>query len=526
MADFGSPVAQNVDVNPARGIQTLSGLLGLRQQQLALQTGQAALPGIQAQAQQEQQTARQRQGIAAFMSTFDPTKHVGADGTLDLDNVLTDPALRQAAGDQFPALMQQMVQVKQSQLQAKQQLVNLNDATRTQFQTIVGGLRTDPDVIADNPAGRQKVKQAISQFAATGPDAARVAQIYGAGLDQVPRGRLAQSISDIQLQAQDASAQAANQRPQYIQTGNVMRNINPQAAPGGGGPSLTGSPNIAAGAAPTYLFDPVSKTYYLAPGSGGGTGPTTAPPPRQAPPQNAPPNAPPAQPPGNAPAKPETPGAAGLPHYEPGEANVVETNTATATKNRQLAADAQTQMDILNRIQAIAKTPGLYTGPGSQDIAQVATALAGIPGFEKAAQYANNYNELVKFMAQNAARMGAQMGLEGSDARLDLALHSQPNQAMDPRTIQSVSQYISGLVRMQLAKTDAMDRWLSQPGHSYRNEQNFERLWRDNADPRLFQMAVMQDQGEANQYSRLHIRQNELQTLQQKHDVLQALGAL
>ena len=80
MPDFGSPVAQNTNVQPGQMVQTLSGLLGLKQQQLALQ-GQAA------EVQQQQQTAGQRAGIASFMSTFDPTKHVGADGTLDLDNV-------------------------------------------------------------------------------------------------------------------------------------------------------------------------------------------------------------------------------------------------------------------------------------------------------------------------------------------------------------------------------------------------------------------------------------------------------
>src|SRR6185437_6874020 len=120
MADFGgSPVAQNVNVNPQQALQTLSQVLSIQGQKQALQ-GQAA------QVRQEQQTARQRAGIANFMSSFDPTKHVGPDGTLDLDGVVGDPALRQAAGDQFPALMQQLVTVKQAQLGAKQQLANLN----------------------------------------------------------------------------------------------------------------------------------------------------------------------------------------------------------------------------------------------------------------------------------------------------------------------------------------------------------------------------------------------------------------
>src|SRR5579862_4435639 len=157
--DFGAPGAQNV--NPGNGLQTLSQVLNIRQQQQALQ-------GQQAQVQQEQQTASQRSGIAHFIQNFDPEQHVGPDGTLDLDGVFSDPKLRQAAGDQFPALMQQMLAVKNAQLDAKQKLANLNDSTRQQFQSIIGGLRTDPDVVADNPQGRQKVQQAIGQFASTG----------------------------------------------------------------------------------------------------------------------------------------------------------------------------------------------------------------------------------------------------------------------------------------------------------------------------------------------------------------------
>jgi hypothetical protein len=205
---------------------------------------------------------------------------------------------------------------------------------------------------------------------------------------------------------------------------------------------------------------------------------------------------------------------------------VVRANTATVNATRQQAADSLTNRDILGRIQSLATTPGLYLGPGSENVAQLATVVSKLPGMEGAAQYANNYNELVKFMAQNAARMGRQMGLEGSDARLDLALHSQPNTQMDARTVQHVAQYMSGLVRMSQAKADAMDHWLAQPGNSLQTEHVFERQWRDNADPRLFQIAEMRDQGQAADYSRLHVRKSEVPALEAKHDWLVGVGAL
>ena len=58
MPDFGSPVAQNVNVDPNKGLTTLGDLLGLTQKQQAIQSGQL---GIQQQQQQIQGTGMQLQ---------------------------------------------------------------------------------------------------------------------------------------------------------------------------------------------------------------------------------------------------------------------------------------------------------------------------------------------------------------------------------------------------------------------------------------------------------------------------------
>src|ERR1017187_6748570 len=103
MADFGAPVAGNTPYNPQQPLQTISGLLGLKQQQLQIQAQQQGLQGQAAQVQQEQQTAKQR----AAMAQVDWSKHTGQDGTLDLNSFGQDPAIRQAAGDTYPAVLQQ-----------------------------------------------------------------------------------------------------------------------------------------------------------------------------------------------------------------------------------------------------------------------------------------------------------------------------------------------------------------------------------------------------------------------------------
>ena len=481
MADFGAPVAQNIDISPNRGIQTLSGLLGLQQQRQAL-AGQAAV------VQQEQQTARQRSGIATFMSNFDPAQHTGPDGTLDLDNVLTDPKLRQAAGDQFPDLMGKMVQIKQAQLAAKQQLVNLNDSTRTQFLGMVGGLRTDPDVIAGNQAGAQKIQSAIGQWASTSPDAARTAQIFGSRFQNVPLGRpdpqkaspLLQAVSNAQLMGQDAASQAANQRPSYMSTGSQLVQTAPQAAGG----NLGAAPSYTVGIPPGWAQyeDPVTHAQYIRniqTGESRPIGATYTNPGAPTAPQTPPPtNAAPAT------------SVSAPPNYKPGEAATIAANTQSGADRYNAlvnaSVDSPARINVLDNIINLAGST--RTGPGSGWKAAAETAIGQTPGFAGAATDAAKYNELVKFLHQNALRTWQAAGGTGTNQQLSTIEGANPNVTQDPTTIVALARYNkAGELALQ-AKATAHNTWMHQPGNNFANQSDFETQWRQNFDPILFQL--------------------------------------
>jgi hypothetical protein len=247
MADFGAPVAQNVQT--PNGLQTLSGLMNLRQQQqgldsqnLQIQQQKQNLQKGAAETQMTQQSAGQRQGIAGI----DWAKYDDGTGTISTDKMLGDTELRQRAGDQFPQLLQQAAAARTQQLQNKQSIADLNGNLRSQFGSVIGALREDPDVKNDTPEGRQKVTDAITNFgAAGGPDAMKVAQIYAPVAQHAPPGQLQRGISAIQLQAEDAGRQAAAQAPSLsfvpTQGGTQPFNANPQA---GGGVGPVGKPLI------------------------------------------------------------------------------------------------------------------------------------------------------------------------------------------------------------------------------------------------------------------------------------------
>lgn len=516
MPDFGAPVAQNVNVNPNQGIQTLSGIMGLKQQQQALQVGAST-------AQQATQQMNERQILQNMMqSGKDPDGNPIKDQTGEINA----PAFAAAANKFLPLTGQN---VTQSIINTMDTRLKLNDSIRQLGQNY----RNDISGIVRSAIGTnqspQDINAALDAYAQKNPNSvqaiSRAMSLVQNIQPGMPQSQRDQALTHLAMEFQPSGTTEREQAPQ----------VGTITGPGGGVQPIQTNPfaplpvgkmgtEIQQGLPPglstfsdqagnTWAFNPQSPGHAILVGHGGGTGNRSAVPSGQG---AGAPVSQPAQPSGtNAP-----------PTLTLGEADIVKQNTQNVNSARQMAADSQTQHDILNRIQAIASTPGLYLGPGSDNVAKLATTVSQLPGMEGAAQYANNYNELAKFMAQNAARMGSAMGLSGSDARLDLALHSQPNTQMDPRTVQHVAQYMAGLVKMSAAKADALDNWLKQPGNSLQNEQNFERVWRDNADPRLFQLNEMKDQGDAQNYSRLHIRKSELQDLQRKHDMLKSMGAL
>src|ERR1700761_5056237 len=102
MADYNDTVALGVKPpDPNAQFSTLNNILGFQQKNLDIQAKKQALQGQAAEVQQEQQNASQRQAAAQFYKNFDPTDHIGQDGTLDLNTAMRDPALN-ATGDAKP----------------------------------------------------------------------------------------------------------------------------------------------------------------------------------------------------------------------------------------------------------------------------------------------------------------------------------------------------------------------------------------------------------------------------------------
>jgi len=419
MPDAIQPVGAMIQPpDPNKGISTLSGILGLRNQQQNLQIGQQQL-------QQERLKTAQQQGVQSFFQSWDPSEHVAEDGSTDLDSALQSKSFK-AAGNAKPAIMQALLDIKNKQLGNKQALSSLNKDLVTQFGTGMGALAKDDDVIEDKTdaatgvnTGRAKIDQFLGNFGKLSPDAARIAQIYGPITQHAPAGKLAKGVAAMQLQAQSASEQQAQQNPVpgSFDTGTqILPTVTNRATgiPQPMGQAVNKQSVITTPAGPTAVATPARGT--LTPLTTASPGPelnvTTA----QATTQNT--------------------AAQGL-------ANRV--TQAQAAANNTIQAQ-----DALGRARTILDSPNAPNTGAFVDWKRNVKNFLSSAGIDT--QGADDTNSLIKNLARYEASRATQAGLGGTDAARELAHNGSPNVSIDNAALK-------GIVTQSLATEKALSAY-------------------------------------------------------------------
>lgn len=463
MADFGAPVAQNVDTG--NGLETLSTLMGLKQKQQAI-AGQAA------EVQQKQQTTAQR----AALAQVDWNKHMGPDGVLDTTSFAKDPSIRKAAGDDYPAVLQSANTIRQGQLQNKQTLLNLNADQVGKFGELVGGLKTDPDVAADNPAGRQKVTNAFSQFGQIyGPDAARVAQTFGPMVQHAPPGKLPGAIQALQLQTQDAGKQMEMQAPT---TGTVDTgpNIQPVSAASRFGPTpgamTPEGPPVKKTLAPTEQLP-----YVRARGAAG------------------------------------TEGVQGAANDEALYNDIVQKGTkATALK-------ALTQ-DIRNLSGEV------QTGQYSKAMADKWSALKQTFGFKPDDDSFETKRQILSKMAAQL-KTQSESGASTDSERAGIAAALPDPEHMNPAAVGQAARYVGALADTNTARAQLANQHRQVNGGQSTGIRATDSAFMQNADPRVFEYQQIPAGPERQAYLKQHFKsKEEVQSFLDKQQALKAYGAI
>jgi hypothetical protein len=194
------------------------------------------------------------------------------------------------------------------------------------------------------------------------------------------------------------------------------------------------------------------------------------------------------------------------------------------------AADSPTRVNVYDNILNLSRA-GVNSGPGSAWQNQVKGYIANTPFLSSVTNGwrddVSGFQELNKFMYQNAQRNWQAAGGTGTDAQLEAFTHANPNDRMFPQALQAMAQWgKAGELALQ-GKTNAMTQWKNQNGGNVANLDQFETTWRKNFDPQLFQLRAMDPQSQSTFVANLKATHPKAyQSLMAKAAALKQLGGL
>ena len=198
------------------------------------------------------------------------------------------------------------------------------------------------------------------------------------------------------------------------------------------------------------------------------------------------------------------------------------------------ANDSPARVDVLNKIIDLSNS-GVQSGKGVQfknDLINYASNTPLISSIMSDKTKTDNakFYELNKMLAQNGIRAWQAAGGTGTDTQLDASMHANPNVEMPAQTIQYTAKFAKGGELALQGKTNAMQQWKDQNGGNVANLDQFERQWRNNFDPVLFQMKALPDNEAAARKAEIQKADaangtNNWPTLMMKYQALKNMGA-
>jgi len=531
MADFGSPVAQNV--NPAaQGIQTLSGLLGLKQQQLGLQSSQLGLQ-------------QQQQALAGGAADVQKKQAITQD-LMTARQIVSDPAMKDESGQPDLAKIASALASKApTALETVYPAVVKASADRVALSSAVQSLDNQSRKLVGAALGtstnREDADKNLSLLAEQVPQTRAAVAALKSRLPSFPedpndpskfaafRDHIRDSYIDVGEQYAGTAPQVAlpNTGAAIVPTQTNLRATLPvgQVGPRLGTSVPPGMQTFQDKAGNTWAFNPqapgqatlVGQGGTVPTGGGGGIGGGqggASPPAGQGKTSN---NA--AAGPANVPNKPAV--------FNTGDVEAIhaqtEQNFSNVNANRQAANLAPQQLDQIRKaldISATANTGGDWTAKRAQIEANLSTV---IPGLKTAQDDASKIQVLDKFLTRITNDSNKVLGQNAStDAQRDSIAHQNAQIGYTPQAIHSVLKYAEAQTLAMQAKGNAQDAWLKQAGHGITNQHEFETEWRNAYDPVLFQLEAASPQERIEMVKGLDPK--EAASLAAKRQALKALG--
>lgn len=492
--DFGSPVAAGINVNPNQAIQTLSGLVGLKQQQQNLQTGALQQQGVAADVQQKQQMSQELQALAAFTqrATKDPTYH-NPDGSLNVEKFQTDASA--VAPTYGQAYIGQATSNARGAIDSRSALLGLGDKQRETAGNFLASYAA-----SDHGDPQHELLDMVEQSRGVSADPQYQRSIDGFLLHAPRTSGMTTEQANQTLRQYTRNAAVAFNAPEAGQSapqvsmvqgpqGLVPTNVNPQA-PGGVAPV---GPTQAQGIAPQVVTSPVTGGQGVVGGSQGLT------------------------------PRPIGGNGTGAPNsWQPyaGQQGDIKTYQTEVQGTRQAADGAPTARNINAQILRLADSA--KTGPGTEVWQHAVGALAAPFGLSPTA----SYQELGKFLEKNAIQNMTSMGGPPSDARLSAAAAANGSTHFSPEALKAVTKFNDATNTALMEYRQGMDRAVGMGQNvDYTRLPAFKAAWAKNFDVDVFRVENAIRDGDKAELTRIRkdLGPKRLQELAQKSANLRLL---
>ncbi|MFP3638108.1 lytic transglycosylase domain-containing protein [Paraburkholderia sp. SIMBA_054] len=184
--------------------------------------------------------------------------------------------------------------------------------------------------------------------------------------------------------------------------------------------------------------------------------------------------------------------AAAPPGYTEGATTMAKDNAASYSNLRSLASTSGDRINTLDNMMALAQGTTKF-GPGwSERMDRIAALNGYLPsGMQLGGNDTANAQILQKYMSNLAQQYQKALGGTGTDAQLATVLKGTPTPDMMNKAMVEVIPKLKAQELALQAKTNAADQWLAQNGNNPAGFNKFENTWRQNYDPRIYQMQQM-----------------------------------
>lgn len=456
MPDFGAPIAQNVDVSPNKGLQTLSDLMGLQQKQIGIQQAQQTLQTGQAIQQRAQAEA---QGAQQAMATRQTVQRWSQNGQDDQGNSLYLPGTQEIDPGKFATSVMRLDPVNgpgiaQAAIQTNNDRVMLHSAmlglTMKQREAVMGpmqaaALNPDQDHI---DAANESLDGLVQQNPDMAPVAASAKRLLGmAAKNPDPKARAAMANTFSATYQPGQAVQTQPTAATQVTGPEIQAGITAAPAAGGG---FTPTTKTATAPGPQIVMDLQGQPHYVGGAAGLGT---------------------------------SGPGATPFPTPQQ-----VQTQSGTGKMMNDHFDALNASAGSLPLVTGLTKTieglaPEAFTGPGGDKKQYMVGLMRGL-GLNFTGDAQTDTNLLNKAIAQLNISTPA-----GTDAARQLVEAGQPNSKMDPEAIKTAAGTIRGQVLMNQAErnflqtTRLSNRGAGDPQAYQEGRQMFEA----SADPRIWQ---------------------------------------